>query len=60
MWYYAWSLMFLYTPLSWVKNISYFSTGYIIGMAIVLFTTFMVAVYATTNLIKIGPQNVGF
>jgi len=61
MWSYAIGLICVYAPLSWVRNLKYFSFGYIIGMVMIIFTTVLVMVYCLNQLLfNGGPANDGF
>lgn len=44
-WIYAAVIMCIYSPLAWVRNISYFSFGYILGCLMIIFTMIVVSTY---------------
>ena len=57
LWWFAIFIVAFYSPLAWVRNIKYFSLGYIIGCAMIVFTIFVVSGYCVSGLIKTGPEN---
>lgn len=55
LWWFAMILIALYSPLAWVRKLEFFSTGYIVGCVMILFTVLVVSGYCIKGLMSGGP-----
>ena len=59
-WWFAFFLICLYTPLAMVRKLQKFSFGYILGNIMIIATVLIVLVYSIKGLATDGPMNDGF
>ena len=59
-WVYAAVIMCVYSPLAWVRELQYFSFGYILGCLMIVFTAIVVSTYCVKGIMEDGPMNDGF
>lgn len=60
LWYIAFGVIVIYSPIAWVRRISVWRKGYSLAIFMILFTALVIMVYSIHGLATTGPVNDGF